>query len=296
MTEAEGRERKTIRALTGNLYVATPAEDIEYPESEKHGLEPEYYLWPLKWINIEPAYATLLMEVLTWARECGLVEMSVRGIGIRVMATVRTPNYKIENKASAYSWGGDSITEHDLDNNYTHTIGLVIEAPYGTREENQTKTKESTNETEHETSVGSEEIETMISAHDLCKAEKGLAPARTSGSACDVYEPTLDAVVKGVVVTAAEKDAMLTDGTIHTKAEDSCSVSVRTLVVHPGYLVKKPKMTGTIGIKGKIMIIHTACLTSELVGTKIGSTGMTELTAGLECTFLVNMILELHWA
>lgn len=137
-------------------------------------------------------------------------------------------------------------------------------------------------------------MEAIISTNDLRKAEEGLAPARTSGVALDGYKHVVDAVVKGVVVAAAEKDAEALENAIATKAEDICHVSVSTLVVHPGHLVDKTKATGTIGIKGKIIIIHTTKLTSEEIGYKAGSTGITEVTTGDKKTLLRNIILELH--
>lgn len=83
---------------------------------------------------MEPAEAALLEHAKTWARECGIGEMSVRGMGRRVMVVVRAPNGKIGWKAIAEASGGVSMTERDEKMNYTPTIGFVEPAPDGESE------------------------------------------------------------------------------------------------------------------------------------------------------------------
>lgn len=132
--ETVGKNHNTIRALTGNLYRAAPTDDTDNSDTEIAGLEPENDKSPFERANIEPAIASDDYITKTRARECGLGEIRVRGIGVRVaVAVVREngPRKKGEDTKTK-SKGGDSTTNH-IDE-MAHTIGNVEKAPEGEAE------------------------------------------------------------------------------------------------------------------------------------------------------------------
>ncbi len=108
-----GKE-KTIRALTGNFYRATPCDDAEDSDSEKTGIAHENVETPFERANIEPAKATDSKISCTRARERGSGEIPVRGMGVRVIAAVVAPNgHRLTNEdTKATPMGGESITRH----------------------------------------------------------------------------------------------------------------------------------------------------------------------------------------
>lgn len=109
-SDANGKTHHTIVALTGNFYVTAHTDDTDYSDTEKTGLVPENYAVPLDCANIEPAEATDEYIAKTCARECGLGEISVRGIGVRVAVAVLASNGYADGDsfAIAKSSGGDS--------------------------------------------------------------------------------------------------------------------------------------------------------------------------------------------
>lgn len=129
----------TIRALTGNFYVAVPTDkSLCDPVAEKHGLSPEKNSTPFDWANVEPVHATGRIETETCARERGVGEISVRGMGIRVMVAVVTSNGPVDNDPMAYSSGGDPKTSrsgNEVDS--APTIGFVEHVPIGETDHNQ---------------------------------------------------------------------------------------------------------------------------------------------------------------
>lgn len=128
----EPGDKTAMRALTGNLYRTIHADDAKMSDSVKIGFAPENNETPFDRANIEPTYTTSEIEPDTCARECGLGEISVRGIGVRVLVAVSASNghrsRNIDTKAN--STGGISHTNRINDGNAS-TIGLVVEARMG---------------------------------------------------------------------------------------------------------------------------------------------------------------------
>lgn len=111
--------------------MATPLEETNGTLPEEIGREPEPYLRPLERVNTEPRYAIVRDWTETCARERGAGEMSVRGIGVRVVAAVLASNDPIDEEATAKPPGGEPLARRDCKANYAPPEGFVAKAPDG---------------------------------------------------------------------------------------------------------------------------------------------------------------------
>lgn len=118
-----------VVAGTGNLYRAPPAFDVEVADSIVSGFWTEYDLSPFECINAEPVSLIVFDWSWTWARECGIGAMSVRGLGVRVAVAVVYWCGSIGWWAMSDSDGGMSAADRWMDG--ARTIGFAVWAPDG---------------------------------------------------------------------------------------------------------------------------------------------------------------------